>query len=157
MLFRSWNGSGNWYADNSINQVLLDGMFNKSILSIGGGESVGVAWSNIFKEFNSRKQKTTGYLQGEKIVVKINLNNRGGRNGSTDSSPHVVLSLLKQLVNEAGVNAANITVYDALRSEAIHIVKNYCDKHVPGVKYIEALSDWERNNGVPAQIGRAHV
>jgi hypothetical protein len=133
-----WNGSGNWYADNAVNQEVVDNMLSKTILSIGGGETPGVAWNNIFNDFNTRKQKTTGYVQGEKIVIKINLNNRGGQNGSTDSSPHLVLSMLKQLVNNAGVNPVNITVYEAQRAGAIYIIKNYCDKSIPGVNYIES-------------------
>lgn len=144
-----WNGTGNWYDDNSVNQEILDGMLTNTIISVGGGSTSKVAWNNIFKDFNKRKQKESGYLPGEKIAIKINLNNRGAEHGRADATPHLVLSMLKQLVNTVGVNAKDIIVYEAQRGGGMQIVKNYCEKFIQGVNYIDALTATERESGIP--------
>jgi len=143
-----WDGTGNWYDDNSVNQEILDGMLANTIISVGGGKTSKVAWTNIFKDFNKRKQKASGYLPGEKIAIKINLNNRGAEQGRADATPHLVLSMLKQLINTVGVNAKDIIVYEAQRGGGMQIVKNYCEKHIQGVNYIDALSKEEREKGI---------
>ncbi len=88
-------------------------------------------WGNIWDKLFRRAQPG-GYSSGQKIAIKVNLNNC--RNCYTDASPHgnaidalpqPVIGLITGLV-AAGVPPADITVYDAIRAipsyfyDAIH-------------------------------------
>src|SRR4030042_1022270 len=92
-------------------------MFSKSLKGLTGKQSDEEAWDALFKFHNDRRGKgQAAYQAGEKIAVKINLVDVGDASNPRNTSfpsPHVVLTLLKQLVNKAGVNAGDVTFYDA--------------------------------------------
>ncbi|MGA2255217.1 MAG: DUF362 domain-containing protein [Thermoguttaceae bacterium] len=79
-----------------------------------------------------------GYSVGEKVAVKINMNNTGSHANTNEinASPHMVLALLRQLVHLAGVAPANITVFDASRF-ATDNVFNKCHAEFPGVIFLD--------------------
>ena len=72
----SYNGSGNWWDDAYNNQTAIDGMVSKSIRCVGGQVSDAAAWDAVFRSFNQRRGKgNVGYVAGEKIAIKVNMNN----------------------------------------------------------------------------------
>jgi len=117
----SWDGStGDWWDDNSTDQDVVDYMVSKAIQVLTGQSSDKDAWDALFRHFNKTKGlPDSGYQQGENIAIKINMNQdrTGGawRKGSGMPSPHVVYTLLKQLIDAAGVPGSAITIYDASR------------------------------------------
>jgi hypothetical protein len=123
----SWNLTGSWWDDAYNNQAAIDGMVSRSIQWLSNQKSDAQAWTALFRYFNRRHGRgDTGYKPGEKIAIKLNLNNTTGH-GTIDrlnTSPHLTLSLVKQLVNEAHVRPADITVMDPSR----FITANLYDK-----------------------------
>lgn len=117
----SWDGStGSWWDDNNTDQKTVDAMISKAIRGLTGRLSDAEAWDALFKDFNrSRGMGETGYNKPEKIAIKLNMNQDRRADWTPDignPSPHVVYSLVKQLINNAGVPGSAITLYDATRS-----------------------------------------
>jgi hypothetical protein len=115
-----WNGtSGNWWSDANTSQTAVDDMLSRSLQALTGTGADAAAWDALFRYFNqTHGQGDRGYASGERIAIKINLNNNGGygdADNGVDASPQAVLALLRQLVNGAAVPPAMITVYDAIR------------------------------------------
>jgi len=116
-----------WYAENN-NQHVLDNMVSHGLQNLAGTDDDSEAWDFLFKYFNQHHGKgNLGYQAGEKIAIKINLNNcwhTGGQvdyifeDNELDASPYVVKSLLKQLIDVVGVNQSDITIFDASRAMA---------------------------------------
>ena len=116
----TWNGvTGNWWDDNNTSQTAVDSMLSQSLQSLTGTSTDTAAWDALFRSFNQRRGKgNVGYASGEKIAVKLNMNNSGSSytsNNNINASPQLALALARQLVNQAGVSQANITFYDASR------------------------------------------
>lgn len=136
-----WNGSTSsaWWSDANTNQDTVSSMLSKAILSIGGQNTLALSWDAIFKYFNTTHGRgNVGYTKGEKIAIKINLNWSSTSQISNDcpiNSPQMIYSLLKQLVNEVGVQPADITLYDLIRyvPDAIY---NKCNTAFPGIHYM---------------------
>ncbi|MHC4075650.1 MAG: DUF362 domain-containing protein, partial [Planctomycetota bacterium] len=142
----SWNGStGYWWDDNNTDQNTVDRMMGKSIRTLASEPNDTNAWDTLFRHFNQTKGKgNVGYQAGEKIVIKINLNNKGNSGvtnlNAIDASPQMVRSLLRQLVYQAGVSQSAITVYDAKRpiftgDSLRDCVYNCCHPEFPDVNY----------------------
>lgn len=73
-----WDGgkTGRWWNDGSINLFTLEKMYDKSVMALTGTDNVRTAWKKFFKHHNrSLGRGKHGYRQGEKIAIKINLNN----------------------------------------------------------------------------------
>jgi hypothetical protein len=143
----SWKGnSGNWWSDASTNQEAVDSMLCRSLRELSGKSSDAEAWDALFKYFNEKHGKgSIGYQPGEKIVVKINLNQSyspGNPGNASFTSPQVVLSLLRQLVNKAGVQAGDITFYDLIRF-APDPIYTKCKGEFPDVHFM----GWTGSNG----------
>jgi len=134
----SWDAMSNyWWSSRFSNQGAIDILLAKAVRSVAGGTTVTDSWDRLFKDLNQRKGKgDVGYKTTEKIVVKINLNS-GGSSNNLDASPQTVAALLDQLVNQVGVPQANVTLFDAQRSN-ISAVSGYCRPLFPNVKY----NDW---------------
>jgi len=58
-----------------------------------------------------------GYKAGEKVAIKANLNNTTGHDtiDRLNSSPHMILSLVRQLTGPGRVPQSSITVFDSSR------------------------------------------
>jgi hypothetical protein len=102
-------------------------MMSCSIRSLAGKLADSQAWDAIFRYFNIQHGKgDNGYQQGEKIAIKVNLTtcnasysgNPATREKTTylckaaDTSPQMILALLRQLVNVVGVVQSDISVGD---------------------------------------------
>lgn len=136
----TWDGTtGNWWDDNVVSQTETDKMFKESLSSLTGEKDEKSAWTELFKYFNSNHgRENQNYQPGQKIAVKINTNNTYGHTDSPEinATPQMVLSLLKSLINEAGIQQDKITVFDASRFITDNIF-NKCHTVFPGVVFVD--------------------
>ena len=88
-------------------------MVSKTLRELTGQTSDPNAWETLFRHFN----QTTGrgdvsYKRGDTIVIKINMNQDNGSTwtrGQGHPSPHVIYSVVNQLINVAGVPITKVT------------------------------------------------
>jgi MYXO-CTERM domain-containing protein len=138
----SWNGTGPWWQNTHNDQGLIDAMLADAIRLVADEATSGAAWSAIFRHHNVvRGRGQNDYATGEKIAIKVNLNNRY-TGSQIDTSPHVVHALLNELVHKVGVAQSDITVFDAQRTgDAIWALRDYCRNTFPDVRYNE-VGEW---------------
>lgn len=145
-----------WYAPNHTDMQVVELMMSQAFRSIAGQCSEEQAWDAIFKYYNQSHGKgNVGYQSGEKIAIKVNLttcnahyqqvdpvtyDKKSRYMNLIDNSPQLILSLLRQLVNKAGVEPASITVGDPTG-----MIPNYywnmLHPEFPDVKYLDNLGD----------------
>lgn len=118
------NLSSYWWKKENNNQQVIDQMVSLGLQQYSGTTNDTAAWNTLFTYFNRvHGQGNISYQPGEKIAIKINLNNALNtygdpykkENNDRDASPYVVKTLLRQLVNVVGVSQEDITVFDASR------------------------------------------
>lgn len=131
----AWDGKTGLYSDPDNNsQTRVDDMMKGVIISLTNSDNIEGAWTELFETFNEKHGKgKVNYKPGEKIAVKINLNDNGGTN-IIDATPQSVYSLVHQLVDIVGVPQEDITLYDAQR-RGISAVYNYVQPVYPNVNY----------------------
>ncbi len=127
-----------WYEDNNADQAVIDSMLADGIRKLTESNSIADGWKNIFEYFNYKHGKgIEGYSSGEKFFIKINLTNSCcGVKERMDATPQLVLSLLKQLVEEVGVAEEDIFLGDPYRT----FRDNYYDKFhsvYPDINYYD--------------------
>ena len=131
----AWDGKRGLYSDPDNNsQTRVDDMMEGVIIALTRQNTIDKAWDELFRTFNYKKGKgAIKYKKGEKIAIKINLNDNGGTN-IIDATPQSVYSLLDQLVDIMKVPQNCITVYDAQR-RGISAVYDYVQPVYPNVNY----------------------
>jgi hypothetical protein len=157
----SWDGdekNGHWWASENIDQEAVSAMLARSVRSVAGEDSVAAAWDALFRHFNAEKGRgKRGFKAGEKIAIKINLNTSGSHkwgNGSANS-PQMILALLQQLVEDAGVGPADITVLDASRIIGDPIW-NLCHEAYPEVRFVDRKGGDGRIKARPDRSAALH-
>ena len=155
----SWDGStGYWWNTGNIDQDVVDTMMSNTIRWLAGKDSDTDAWDALFMSFNRRLGKgTVGYQSGEKIAIKVNLNqiqnsDRTWTDNSQNPSPPLVHALLDQLVNRAGVSQGDITVADPSRFIADSLYY-YCLADFPDVHYVDRDGGSGREQARPDTLG----
>jgi len=131
--------TGFWFEDRWNNQNNCDQLLRQSLLTLTGKTTEKEAWVALFSYFNKNKGKTTlTYQPDQKIAIKINQNNTYSHDESEElnASPHLTLSLLKSLVNEAGVPQEQITIFEPSRFITDFIYKK-CASEFSRVKYVD--------------------
>jgi MYXO-CTERM domain-containing protein len=142
-----WDGkNGHWWDPSSTDQSRVDTMLSKALQCLTGANTDAAAWNALFSSFNQRHGRSGGYSVGQKIVIKINQNTaRGGHaqdglasgdQNPINGNPHVILALLKQLVNNGGVAQDDIVVYDITRYIGDNIFVP-CHAAFNGVHFVE--------------------
>lgn len=156
-----------WYfTPKNTNQKVVGRMFSESVKKLSGKSTIAESWDVLFRYLNRKKLRgDKGYTPGEKIFIKINQTTSRGllsqedknngyyypsnvtageiwKNsncGAVETSPNVVLELLRQLVNEAGIDQSNIAVGDPQNPTYGH---NYAAwvTEFPKVVYIDKFS-----------------
>jgi hypothetical protein len=139
-------GSDPYVSNDNTDQTTVDEMINSAITQLAGESTASLSWDVIFKDFNYRKGKgSVSYSSEETIFIKVNegtsdwrsdndIARRTSNRPMTETSPQVTLSVLKQLVNEAGVPQENIWVADP-RSHVWQETYVICSAVFPNVKY----------------------
>lgn len=121
-------GYGHWWEPAHTSQPRVDRMLSAVVRALSGEQSDAAAWSALIRHCNrERGRGDVGYTPGEKVAIKVNLvgciaNSWGGVNADTydlvskldymNTSPQVMLALLRQLVNVVGVAPADISIGD---------------------------------------------
>ncbi len=130
-----------YFKPENTNQQVVSKMFNESVIKLAGGSSVARSWDAMFRYFNQKKHTSNkGYTAGEKIFIKINQTSGRGRLsqserdkgnyyypayrtsksedgksgylGTCETGPAIVLQLLRQLVNDCGIEQSDIAIGD---------------------------------------------
>ena len=136
-----------YFLDKNADQDLIDDMLSTAILKVTDKTSAEDAWASIFKYFNANHDKgEIGYSAGEKIFIKINAVHAWNTNsdlsiqnnnvyGNVDTSPQVILAVLRHLIDKANVPEEAIYIGDPYTQ----IFKHIYDKlsaEFPGVHYM---------------------
>jgi uncharacterized protein (DUF362 family) len=122
-----------------LDQKEVDKLLKQTLIGLTETKNETQSWDALFSHFNETKRKqNTGYKSGEKIAIKINDNNTSGHksNNEINANPHLILSLLKSLVNEAKIAQENITVTDPSRFITDNIFEK-CHAEFPLVHYVD--------------------
>jgi len=138
----NWDGStGFWFEDRWNSQEKAIKMVSDALTSLTGTKNEKKAWSGLFLFFN----KTTGrgnhgYIQTEKIGIKVNENNTSSHSDSPEInvSPQLVYALVRSLVLQGGVPQNRITVFDASRFITDYTF-NKCHKEFPEVIFVDNI------------------
>ena len=149
-----FNSRDHWWQDNCTDLAVVEKMVSQAVRGVAGRNDDAAAWDAIFRYFNaSRGNGDVGYQPGENIAIKINLTacnatwanvsavtyeKNAGIANTTDNSPQMILTLLRQLVRTAGVEQKDITIgdptgmipsfyWDMLHPEfpSVHYLDNY--------------------------------
>jgi hypothetical protein len=112
--------NGHWWDDNNTDQKVVEAMFSQAIQELTGSTKDADAWDALFRYHNKTHGRGNhGYQKNETITVKLNCNtdqNPGslwGKKGH--ASPQMIYALVTQLIEQAGVPGANITLTDPSR------------------------------------------
>jgi hypothetical protein len=136
-----------YFLDKNADQDLIDEMLGTALLKVTGVTSEEKVWDSIFQYFNINHDKgNTGYSAGEKIFIKINAVHAWTTNedlsirnddsyGNVDTSPQVILSLLRQLINRAGIPEEAIYIGDPYTQIFKHVYEKL-SAEFPGVHYM---------------------
>ena len=161
-----------WFLPENNNQPVIDAMVSSAIRELTGTSSDANAWDSIFVYHNRNCGRgAVGYTSGEKIFIKTNATSSWDGNFSTtdlsvannsyygvsETSPAIVLSVLRQLVNTVGVPQTAIYVGDPLK----HIYKHcYTLWHseFPSVHYLDhdGYSNLGRELAVKSTTGKVY-
>ena len=136
----TWDGeTGMWWEERWNDQAKARAMVAEGIRSLSGEKSVRKGWKALFTAFNeSHGRGAHPYRKGEKIAIKLNMNNTFSYtdNEELNSSPYVTLALLESLVREAGVRQEDITVCEPSRWLTDALYKR-CKAAFPRVRYVD--------------------
>ena len=136
-------------------QTVVSAMLQNTIKKLTGKADLKEAWDGLFKYHNKKKYGTSaGYSSGQQIFIKIN---QGGSSwsltgypydpatnahgwaddhrGATEATPQVVLELLYQLIEVAGVPEENIFIGDPGKHIYKHNMDAWGDAY-PNVNYV---------------------
>ena len=144
----SWDGSGYWWELDHFDEMAILNMVNDSISSLGGKATAKDGWTALFQAHNGG----TGYQAGEKIAIKANINgsavyddDTSGETQMSYTNPVLLKALLRSMVEEAGVQPTDITVYDVSRLFPDYMVELCTTGNLRGVNFVG------RDNGVADQ------
>lgn len=143
-----WDGNGYWWEISHFDESVILRMVNESIASLGGKQTAKDGWSVLFAANKKARGMTGGYMTGEKIAIKANINGSGvydddfsGRTQMSYTNPVLLKALLTSLVTEGGVNPSDITVYDVSRIFPEYMVEMCTQGSLGGINFVG------RNNG----------
>ncbi len=123
-------GQGHWWESSHTNQAVVDAMMSHAIQRFSQKSSDRQAWDALIRSFNRKHGgANAGYRKGEKVAIKVNfvgcIFSQRNADGNTydlvgrrvdymNTSPQMILALLRQLVKAVGVNQQDISVGDPL-------------------------------------------
>jgi len=113
--------TGFWWEKYNNNQDVINEMYSDGLQNLAGVNDDFSAWDVLFRYFNNQHGNgDVGYQPGEKIAIKINMNNGyfnpyDYEGDDVDANPYVVKTLLHQLIDVVGVAREDIVVFDSSR------------------------------------------
>ncbi len=155
-----------WFMDKNTNMSVVGNMAADAVMNLTGKTSVADSWDALFRYFNNNHGKgDIGYKDGEKIYIRTNQVSASGgtydpttfavlnqkRYGMAETSPQIVLSILRQLVYECGVKQGNIAIGDPMKHMYKHVFDMWHNEF-PNVIYVDSDARLGRTAPVkPAQ------
>lgn len=143
--FQPSNSASNWWP-NFTNAEVVQEMLDEAIVAYTGEQNLKAAWELLFKHFNIQKGRGDfAYRAGEKIYVKINVTNSCcSLNGTKktkdfermDSTPQLMLALLRHLIETVGVAQEDIYMGDPFRTFH-NLYWDICQTVYPNVVYVD--------------------
>ena len=126
-----WNGpgDGHWWAPEHTIQPQVDRMVSRAICELAGESTDAQAWDKLIRYSNQARGKgDAGYKPGEKIAIKVNFVGFIWRGDAVNpdtyqlekqrdymnTSPQMILAVLRQLTGALGVRQQDISVGDTL-------------------------------------------
>jgi hypothetical protein len=113
-----------WFLDENNDQSVIDAMLDTAVKVLSGENDIADAWDAFFRFNNSNRGKAdTGYVPGEIIFIKVNRTSAWSIGGSfqpinygiSETSPHLILALLRHLVDSVGVAETDIYIGDPMK------------------------------------------
>ena len=164
-----------WFLNKNNDQETIGEMLEVGLKEITNQTDVESAWDEIFKHYNSNRGKgNIGYQPGEIVFIKLNVTSSWGMGhdwgniredftivdnnfyGISETSPHLILSLLRNLVNVVGVNQSDIYVGDPMKP----IYKHRLDlwkSEFPDINYMDRdRTDEGRVKLVPSETAQIY-
>jgi hypothetical protein len=160
------SGDDAYFYPQNNDQEVIDRMVSDVLQKLTGTENDTAAWSAMFRHFNGMKweEPEWDYVMYEDIFIKTNATSTWGYPNGTyilsdfsvrssinyiaETNPHVVLAVLRQLVNVVGARQEDIWVGDPMK----HIYKHAYDlwhNEFPDVNYIGSAAGDGRIKVVP--------
>ena len=137
-----WDGrTGLWVEDRWNDQEKADGMVREAVVQLTGEPTPQKAWKALFKHFNKKHQRgNRGYKKGEKIAVKLNINNAITHRDTVElnSSPFVTLALVRSMVRDGGVRQEDIVLCEPSRAITDSIYEKV-HREFPKVVFIDNI------------------
>ena len=138
----SWDGrTGLWVEDRWNNQQKADDMIREAIIQLTGETTAQKAWKALFCHFNKEHGKgSRGYKKGEKITVKLNMNNAITHHDTIElnSSPFVTLALVRSMVRDGRIREQDIVLCEPSRAITDSIY-NKVHREFPKVVFIDNI------------------
>ena len=159
-------GDGHWWEGDRTRQDRVTAMMSRALRELTGETTEGKAWDKLFRSFNQARGKgDVGYKPGEKILIKPNWVGMIWREGAVDpetytlikrqdymnTSPQMIIALLRQLVSTVGVKESDLIVCDSLA----YLVNEYYDilhKAFPQVQYFDYAGKFGRLQVKPSAV-----
>jgi hypothetical protein len=150
-----------WFLPKNTSIDVVTRMFADAVTELTGKATVADSWDALFRDFNQSHGKgDLGYVDGEKIFIRTNQVSASDntidvdytiknttRYGMAETSPQIVLAVLRQLVNECGVKQENISLGDPMK----HMYKHEYDLlhgEFPNVTYLDHKGTYGRTKPV---------
>lgn len=118
----NWSGMDYWWKPENFDKDRILAMTRNGIMRLTGEESPKKAWNALFEWRNKKNGKHGGYMPGQKIAIKVNMNGAGENNddphgsfGVSYGNPLLLQTLLQSLVRDGGVKPEDIVIYDTCR------------------------------------------
>ena len=147
-----WDGSGHWWELDNFDDVAVRGMVDGCIASLAGvAESASAGWSRLFEAHNLSRGEASGYQKGQKIAIKANMNGAGtnGRDEESDlgyTNPVLLRALILSLVEAAGVEPEDVTVYDSCRIFPRYMMEYCSQAPLSGIRFSHNEEGSDRNS-----------
>lgn len=125
----SWDFATGWYGDH-VDQAIVDAMLERGVMELAGVGSPATAWAQIIP----------GYVPGQKIAIKVNLNNARScddADNAIDASIEVVNALVRGLLT-IGASPSDVRVFEAVRTLPYRFLDGCL---YPGVEFYSGSTD----------------
>ena len=138
----NWDGrTGLWVEDRWNRQDKADAMIREALVQLTGEKTIAKAWKALFRHFNKTHNRgSRNYRHGEKIAVKLNMNNAITHHDTIElnSSPFMTLALVRSMVKDGGVRQQDIILCEPSRAITDSIY-NKVHREFPNVIFIDNI------------------
>ena len=148
------DASSPYYSAANNDQGVIDHMVDSAVMKLTGEKTLSASWDAIFRNFNKIKGKgDVGYTTGEKIFIKVNQGTaswlsdpstlqrdysgwKSGYDPVAETSPFTMLSILRHLIDTAGVPQEDIYLGDPIAHVWQHTY-DYLHAVYPDIHYVD--------------------